>query len=130
MAAKIIVIANQKGGAGKTTVSMQLAGTIGKSKKVLVVDADPQGTATRWASTADDNKPFLAADDQVHLFAIDPEGVRVLEFTSDGEIVRYWGDYSVGNDGFSLVGAIALGAQGDVWVTDTGNNRVMHFNLP
>ena len=61
MAAKIIVIANQKGGAGKTTVSMQLAGTIGKSKKVLVVDADPQGTATRWASTADDNKPFPAA---------------------------------------------------------------------
>ncbi len=83
-----------------------------------------------WYGQSLDNKPFLAADDQVHLFAADPEGVRVLEFTGDGEIVRYWGDYSEGNDGFSLVGAIAVDAQGDMWVTDAGNSRVMHFSLP
>ena len=35
MKAKIISIANQKGGAGKTTVTMQLAGTIGLKKKML-----------------------------------------------------------------------------------------------
>jgi DNA-binding beta-propeller fold protein YncE len=83
-----------------------------------------------WYGQSLDNKPFLAADDQVHLFVADPEGVRVLEFTGVGEIVRYWGDYSEGNDGFSLVGAIAVDAQGDVWVTDAGNSRVMHFSLP
>jgi chromosome partitioning protein len=61
MTAKIIAIVNQKGGAGKTTTSMQLAGTIArKEKKVLVVDADPQATATRWASSAADDTPFLA----------------------------------------------------------------------
>jgi chromosome partitioning protein len=73
MQAKIIVVANQKGGAGKTTLSMQLAGSLASKKKVLVVDADPQGTATRWASSADDSTPFPAAvvslgagNDKVH----------------------------------------------------------------
>jgi chromosome partitioning protein len=62
MTAKIISIVNQKGGVGKTTVSMQLAGTLGLQKyKVLVIDADPQATATRWASSADDQKPFPAS---------------------------------------------------------------------
>jgi len=62
MTAKIISIVNQKGGAGKTTLSMQLAGTLGLKKyKVLVIDADPQATATRWASSAEDDKPFPAS---------------------------------------------------------------------
>jgi chromosome partitioning protein len=62
MAAKIIAVTNQKGGSGKTTVSMQLAGALARrGNKVLVVDADPQGTATRWAATADDNKSFPAS---------------------------------------------------------------------
>ena len=61
MSAKIITVANQKGGSGKTTVAMQLAGTLGRrGNKVLVIDADPQGTATRWAASADDDTPFPA----------------------------------------------------------------------
>jgi chromosome partitioning protein len=62
MTAKIIAVVNQKGGSGKTTLSMQLAGALARrGNKVLVVDADPQGTATRWAATADDEKPFPAS---------------------------------------------------------------------
>ncbi|HEX8138343.1 MAG TPA: ParA family partition ATPase [Pyrinomonadaceae bacterium] len=61
MTAKIISVVNQKGGSGKTTVSMQLAGALARrGNKVLVVDADPQGTATRWAASADE-KPFPAS---------------------------------------------------------------------
>lgn len=62
MTAKIIAIVNQKGGSGKTTISMQLAGAIARrGNKLLVVDADPQGTATRWAASAEDETPFPAS---------------------------------------------------------------------
>jgi chromosome partitioning protein len=41
---------------------MQLAGTLAqRGAKVLVVDADAQGTATRWAASASDDAPFPAA---------------------------------------------------------------------
>ena len=46
----IVALLNQKGGVGKTTLALHLAGRwAGKGRRVLVVDADPQGSALDWS---------------------------------------------------------------------------------
>jgi hypothetical protein len=47
----------------------------------------------RWFGQSLDNKPFIAVGPDEHVFITDPEGYRVIEFTSDGQFVRTWGDF-------------------------------------
>jgi len=50
----VIAVANQKGGCGKTTLYMNLAGVLSGEGglKVLLIDADPQASAQQWAMRA------------------------------------------------------------------------------
>lgn len=58
---RTIAIANQKGGSGKTTTSVNLAAALGeKGRRVLLLDLDPQHSATAWFGVNHGGKGILA----------------------------------------------------------------------
>lgn len=99
-------------------------------ENILTFIPDKQWDVYGWFGQSLDNKPFIAVDDNLHVFITDPEGYRVMEFDRDGLIVRTWGDYGNSSTNFGLASGIAVDANGHIWVTDGAFNRIMRFTLP
>jgi chromosome partitioning protein len=63
---KVIALMNEKGGSGKSTLATNLATALHRSgRRVVLVDADPQGTARDWRSASPENAdlpPVIALD--------------------------------------------------------------------
>ena len=83
-----------------------------------------------WYGQSLDNKPYLVVGPEGRLFASDPEGYRIIEFTSTGEVVRYWGQLGAGLEQMNLPTGLAYDGRDGLWVADSGNHRLLHFKLP
>ena len=75
-----LAITNLKGGTGKTTTAVHLAAGLGRRARTLLIDADPQGSATEWAMLIGNECPFaLLADAEPDLHRRLPDIARGYE---------------------------------------------------
>jgi len=81
-----------------------------------------------WYGKGLDNKPYLAIGPDGNLYVSDPEISRVLVFNSDGEFIHFFGSYEINNIG-TPIGIVSDGENG-LWISDSKNNRLLHFTLP
>ena len=74
---KTIAIASRKGGSGKTTTAVHIAGLADEDGGCVIVDADPQGSASAWYELREAERPYVVAAPQ--------NGIRGVTETAQAE---------------------------------------------
>ena len=129
---KSICVAIQKGGVGKTTISVNLAAEIAKTNKVVLIDGDPQGNST---SSLVDNFEYELADILYGNVAVDEAIAKTnvenlyiiptaaIDEMGNNQLKKYRSNEASGNP-FAFVDIIdALREQGfDYCIFDTSPN--------
>ena len=61
------------------------------------------------------------------VYLTDPEGFRVLVFTSTGDPLAVFGKYGTEENSLAMPNGIALDPDGSIWIADAGNNRIVRY---
>jgi DNA-binding beta-propeller fold protein YncE len=81
-----------------------------------------------WESQSIFNKPYLAVDSAAGLvYVTDPEGYRVLVFDTEGNFRATFGQYGSDALSFALPNGIAVDGEGNIYVADADNHRILIF---
>ncbi len=100
-------------------------------EQLLVDQYEPvvEWTMDAWYGQSLENKPYLGVNDQGISCATDPEGFRVLCFGRSGEFLVGWGGaFGLGPNQFNTLSGVDISNNGEVWVVDSGNHRIMRFS--
>ena len=59
----VIAVVSAKGGTGKSTITLNLGGTLSSAgRRVLIIDADPQGSIAQWAKKSKQKEPTILVE--------------------------------------------------------------------
>jgi DNA-binding beta-propeller fold protein YncE len=81
-----------------------------------------------WYGQGLENKPYLDVSSDGQVCSSDPEGNRILCFTTEGEFILGWGSFGTLDGQFNFPSGVAFDAESGIWVVDSGNNRLLHFS--
>ena len=81
-----------------------------------------------WYSQSVLNKPYLtAASRGGYVYATDPEGARIIRWSGNGILLDVWGTPGSGPAEFTNPTGVAVDKDGNIYVSDSGNHRIMVF---
>lgn len=107
------------------------------NRRIQVFEPDESGqiyipitefSVEAWFGQSLENKPFLTFSPYGTIIISDPEGSRLLEFTTEGKFIRGWHDLAVSSEFFSQPYGLDFDPEGNLWVSDSSMHILMRFD--